>query len=61
LFSSGERGKIVKTIVFHDALNYLTVDGFQAPNFYRKKLQYSGDIESLSNINQRRQGVSNLI
>lgn len=48
-----ERGKIVKTIVFHDALNYLTVDGFQAPNFYRKKLQYSGDIESLTNIIER--------
>lgn len=53
MFSSVERGKIVKTVVFHDALNYITVDGFQAPNFYQKKLQYSGDIESLTNIIER--------
>lgn len=48
-----ERGKIVKTVVYHDAMEQITVDGFQSPNFYKKVIQYSGDIESLTNIIER--------
>ncbi|XP_052093811.1 neurexin-4-like isoform X2 [Mytilus californianus] len=48
-----ERGKIVKTVVYHDAMEQTTVDGFQSPNFYKKVIQYSGDIESLTNIIER--------
>lgn len=48
-----ERGKIVRTRVYHDALNLITVDGFQAPNFYKKAIDYKGDIFSLTNIIER--------
>lgn len=53
VYFSEERGKIVRTIVSHDAMNPTIVDGFQAPNFYKKVLQYDGDIESLTNIIER--------
>ena len=50
---TAERGKIVKTWVYHDAMESITVDGFQAPNFYKKVIQYEGEIESLTNIIER--------
>ena len=49
----GDSGEPVETWIEHDSMNYITVDGFQAPMYYQRVINYDTDIAGLTEVIER--------
>ncbi|KAK3612149.1 hypothetical protein CHS0354_016528 [Potamilus streckersoni] len=43
----------VETYIGHNSMNYITVNGYQAPNFYSRKVVYDTDLAGLTEVIER--------
>ena len=43
----------METWIEHNSMNYITVDGFQAPDYYKRVIKYDTDIAGLTEIIER--------
>lgn len=50
---SVELGKEVVTKIGHNSEDLITVDGYQAPNFYVRQIEYDADLPELTALIER--------